>query len=559
MTAGIGNRVWGRAIVDALVGAGAGGFFVSPGARSSPLVAALEGYAGSMMVHYDERGSGFAALGHAVATGRFSVVVTTSGTAVANLLPACVEASYSWVPLVLLTADRPPALRGLGANQTIDQRGIFSSHVRAAFELPCPEGGGGDVLGDVLGRAVLAATGLNPGPVHVNVPFDEPLLPEAGGKGGVVATVGAAHPPSPPACEVPGGEFFRNPRGVLVIGRMDAREQSMAPAVVDLGRRLGWPVFADVLSGARFLPGVVRHADWILQREGVPAPGRVLHLGGSLVSKRLGRWLARCGGEDHWQVRSVPGLFDPYGANPRATCGDVEGFVAAVGALVEDGRRGWVDDWAAADCLTAEVLGGLLDGTTPLTEPAVGRVAARIAGQRGAVLFLGNSMPVRDVDACADTVGVLPVFGNRGASGIDGNVATIAGIAMGTGRPVIGLVGDQTLLHDLNSLPLLRGLPVALVVVNNGGGGIFRFLPLATDDRARSRYWEAAHGFDFRAAAAQFGLRHVQVSGRSDLEEALGSAGPVVIECRGEIGANVAFHGTIAEAVRGARTGWPWA
>jgi 2-succinyl-5-enolpyruvyl-6-hydroxy-3-cyclohexene-1-carboxylate synthase len=467
---------------------------------------------------------------------------------VANLLPACVEAFYSGVPLVLLTADRPPELRGKGANQTIRQEGLFGSFVRFAADLPCP-GGTADFgeLFSMLRQAVEAATGKHPGPVHLNVPFREPLL--AGSNSAV--DVPAFDVQRVAAEGIPAGfdlEFFFCGRGVVLIGRLPAAEQESARLCVELGERLGWPVIADALSGAKGLPGVVRHADWILQAGGAPAPERILHFGGAFVSKRLGEWQSACRGKDCLQVRLVPEVLDPFDQNPVCVISGIEDFFAGLGKI-PTGRFGNAEAWRKADAATGKVLDDMLGDR--MTEPGIARVLAECGGK----VFLGNSMPVRDFDACA--VSDCRTFGNRGASGIDGNIATMAGIAMAGRQPLTGVLGDLAALHDLNSLPLLRGLPVALVVVNNDGGGIFRFLPLDVADAERERLWETPHGFGFAQAASQFGLRHVQAGTSGQLRRELESGvRPVLIECRTDRGENHRLHAQIAGAV--GRLGFTW-
>lgn len=544
MSGGPANRGWGRAIVDGLARLGAGRFFASPGARGSALLAALAGRGGDVAMHYDERGAGFAALGWAMASGKPAVCLVTSGSAVANLLPACVEAFYSGIPLVLLTADRPPELRDKGANQTIRQVGLFGNFVGYSADLPCPgvEADFGKLFG-VLREAMECATGENPGPVHLNVPFREPLL---GGEEGVVELPefggGAPRGFSLPQ-DFDFGRFFSG-RGVVLIGRLGAGEQAEAWRCVELAKRLGWAVVADALSGAKGLEGVVRHADWILQGGGVPNPERVLHFGGAFVSKRLGEWQAVCRGKDCVQVRLVPEKLDPWYQSPVLVRGGIAEFCGAVEGFLPKG--GGVDSsWTQADEALGALLERMLDGEGPVSEPGIARVVSKIDGD----LFLGNSMPVRDYDSCG--FGVGGIFGNRGASGIDGNIATIAGVAMAGGRRLTAVLGDLAALHDLNSLPLLRGLPVALVVVNNDGGGIFRFLPLNVGAEERERLWETPHGFDFRQAAGQFGIRYAAVGTRAELEAELrGGKLPVLIECRTERAANHDLHRRIAEEVR---------
>ena len=554
------NRTWGRAIVCGLQKLGAGRIFISPGARGSALVAAVAEEGIDSTIHYDERGMAFAALGWAMATGRPAVCITTSGSAVANLLPACVEAFHSNVPLIFVTADRPPELRGTGANQTIHQPGIFSSFVRAEVGLPCPE----DLptLPAILENLYAAATAENPGPVHLNVPFPEPVLPDLLADGESVpgeegsacqSRIGVISKASPDLTSRSLlGHFFDSPYGVILVGRLALAEQPDAALLLELSKRLGWPLIADALSGARQLPGVIGHADWILQSRNVPAPERVLHFGGSQVSKRLGEWMVNCSGENYLQVRRFPERLDPWHQSPTLLRARIPEFLDS---LSIQPRPGWRDVWLESNQAVAEILSEVLD-TNQLSEPAIARAVAA----NSSLLFLGNSMPIRDFNSCVETKS--PVFtqilGNRGASGIDGNIATIAGISSGSGKPVTALIGDLTLLHDLNSLGLLRGEPVSLVVVNNDGGGIFQFLPLGIDPAERERFWETPHGMNFSNAAAQFGLEYHRPADMTELVELLAQP-PLrarLIECRTDRAANHALHLEISRKV--ATREWKW-
>jgi 2-succinyl-5-enolpyruvyl-6-hydroxy-3-cyclohexene-1-carboxylate synthase len=513
-------------------------------------------------IHYDERGMSFAALGWAMATGCPAVCITTSGSAVANLLPACVEAFHSNVPLIFLTADRPPELRGTGANQTIHQPGIFSSFVRAEVDLPCP--GNLDSLPAILENLVAAATGQNSGPVQLNVPFAEPVLPDLLADGESVPSeegsacqswIGVISKASPDLTSRSLlGHFFDSPYGVILVGRLPLSEQPDAALLLDLSSRLGWPLIADALSGARLLPGVIGHADWILQSRNVPASERILHFGESLVSKRLGEWMASCRGANYLQVRRFPERLDPWHQSPTLLRAGIPEFLDS---LQIQPQSGWRDVWLEANRAVSEILAEALVGPA-LTEPAIARAVADAANS--SILFLGNSMPVRYFNSCVDSQSSAPIqiLGNRGASGIDGNIATIAGISSGSGKPVTALVGDLTLLHDLNSLALLRGEPVSLVVVNNDGGGIFQFLPLGIDPAERERFWETPHGMDFSNAAAQFGLEYHQPADLAELAELL-SQPPLrarLIECRTDRAANHALHLEIARKV--ATREWKW-
>ena len=551
------NRAWGQMLVDGLCQLGADRFFLSPGARSAPLAAALSGH--NVTTHYDERGMAFAALGWAMATGRPAVCVTTSGSAVANLLPACVEAFHSNVPLIFLTADRPPELRGTGANQTIHQPGLFGSFVRYAADLPCAQDAEAlSRLSDVLSEVVAIAMGPQSGPVHLNVPIREPLL-ESG-----VAAVDEKIEFSRVANSFPfdwPSDFdfqrFADGRGVVVIGRLPLGEQNQVGAILDLAKNLGWPVLADAASGARLRPGIIRHADWILQRHDVPPPERVLHFGGALVSKRIGKWLSACRGADCLQVRMFPERLDPWNQHPvflragiQPFCGSVNSFALSMAADT------WIESWRRADVAVGAAIEAELSQEDAISEPAILRTLADVAAGTGWPAFLGNSMPIRDFDSCVAAVSkdVVNVFANRGASGIDGNIATVAGLALGCASPLLAVMGDLAALHDLNSLPLLHGLPVTLVIINNGGGGIFRFLPIDVEERLL----ETPHAWEFRGAAQQFGMEYHQAASLAEFRRLLAErhSAPRILECRTDRAENHALHLRIAEACRALPLSW---
>ena len=551
------NRAWGHLLVDGLRQLGVDRFFLSPGARSAPLAVALSGR--NVTTHYDERGMAFAALGCAMATGRPAVCVTTSGSAVANLLPACVEAFHSNVPLIFLTADRPPELRGTGANQTIHQPGLFGGFVRYAVDLPCAQDEGAlSRLSDVISEVVAIAMAPQPGPVHLNVPIREPLL-ESG-----VAAVDEKIEFSRVANSFPfdwPSDFdfqrFASGRGVVVIGRLPVGEQDRVDAILDLAKNLGWPVLADAVSGARLRPGIIRHADWILQRHDVPPPERVLHFGGALVSKRIGKWLSACRGTDCLQVRMFPERLDPWEQHPVFIRAGIQQFCESLESIAMPmDANTWIESWRRADGVVGATIEAELSTDDAVTEPAILRALADVAADTKWPVFLGNSMPIRDFDSCAAAVSkaVVPIFANRGASGIDGNIATVAGLALGCVSPLLAVMGDLAALHDLNSLPLLQGLPVTLVIINNGGGGIFRFLPIDVEERLL----ETPHAWEFRGAAQQFGMEYHQVASLSELRKLLAErhVAPRILECRTDRGDNHALHLRIAEACRALSLSW---
>jgi 2-succinyl-5-enolpyruvyl-6-hydroxy-3-cyclohexene-1-carboxylate synthase len=470
-----------------------------------------------------------------------------------------VEAFHSNVPLIFLTADRPPELRGTGANQTIHQPGLFGGFVRYAADLACAQDVGAvSRLSNVLSQVVAIAMGPQPGPVHLNVPIREPLL-ESG-----VAAVDEKIEFSRVANSFPfdwPSDFdfqrFASGRGILVIGRLPVGEQDRVGAILDLAKNLGWPVLADASSGARLRSGIIRHADWILQRHDVPSPERVLHFGGALVSKRIGKWLSACRGTDCLQVRMFPERLDPWEQHPVFIRAGIQQFCESLESIAMPmDANTWIESWRRADGVVGATIEAELSTDDAVTEPAILRALADVAAETNWPVFLGNSMPIRDFDSCAAAVSkaVVPIFANRGASGIDGNIATVAGLALGYASPLLAVMGDLAALHDLNSLPLLQGLPVTLVIINNGGGGIFRFLPIDVEERLL----ETPHAWEFRGAAQQFGMEYHQVASLSELRKLLAErhVAPRILECRTDRGDNHALHLRIAEACRALSLSW---
>jgi 2-succinyl-5-enolpyruvyl-6-hydroxy-3-cyclohexene-1-carboxylate synthase len=570
------NRLWAHLIVEELARCGVDFFCVAPGSRSTPLVAALaENPKAKSLVHFDERGTAFAALGYARATGSPAAWITTSGTAVANGLPAVVEAATDGVPMILLTADRPPELRQTGANQTIDQPDIFGDFVRWRFDLPAPSLGvdPASVL-TTVDQAVYRAGRSPRGPVHLNLMFREPLIPPPG-EGETRADVPkrwrdtdepytryATTEPAVDEAEVEALWERLRPveRGLVVAGRLASRAQGKA--VERLACSLGWPLLPDVGSQVR-LGGDSQNAAFfdVLLADGAfaraHAPEAVLHFGGRALSKRLEGFVARHRPDPYVVVREHPFRLDPGHLATHSVESGIEAFCAALGKAASDrpprADAPWAAGWIGASERVGSVLDRALAGRERPDEPLVARLVSREI-QEGHGLVVASSMPVRDLDAFAVAGGPsVPVAANRGASGIDGTVATAAGFARGSGRPVTLLIGDLALLHDLNSLAMLRGLPVTVVVLNNDGGGIFSFLPVSGHGSFFEPFFGTPQGVGFGHAAAMFGLRYEESETTEEFLSAYGDAlssdGPVLIEVTTDRNENVAVHGTLLDAV----------
>lgn len=546
------------ALVDRLAAGGVRDACVSPGSRSTPLALALSRHpAVRVQVHLDERSSAFVALGIAKATTRPVVVATTSGTAAAELLPAVVEASQSRVPLIALTADRPPRLRGTGANQTIDQHGIFGRYVRAFEEPPVPaDPTDADAWAETASRALAAIREGPAGPIHVNCSFDEPLTPADG----LVpaprsqASVDRAPEGSPVVSAEESDRFVElvsGRRGVLVVGGWPTN------GISDVGRlwtdTMGWPVLAEPQSGAR-VPGWALSAGQSLLRDEpwleAHRPEVVVQLGATPTSRATQALVASVpelvvadrfhldpDPEGRATLRlhvdpQLPGAFHDRAFAQRSGEGEeVIALTKSAGSDVDVGtsweRRvrpapdGWLEAWREADEVARHELDAALDGTDRIAEPRVARdLAAWIPD--GGTLFVGNSSPVRDLDlAMAPRTG-LRVLANRGASGIDGLVSTAFGIASAADGPTYALLGDLSLIHDAGTLLWngRRGIPLVLVVPNNGGGRVFERLPQRDLPEFQDLFL-TPHDLDLGAIAGAADVHHQRVERADELLPAL--------------------------------------
>ena len=567
-----------RVLVQSLAALGVEDVVLAPGSRSAPLAYALadaalpdgERPAGApalrLHVRVDERAAAFLAVGLARASvhgagdqvqpPRPVAVVTTSGTAVANLHPAVLEAHHSGLPLLLLTADRPHELRGTGANQTTDQVGIFAGAVRLTVDVPAPVGRPDESrsLRRTVSRAVAAATGArtaDPGPVHLDLAFREPLVP------------GAAPWPAPSAAGLSSVQAARQAAPALTTGAVPAVVDPSAPArrrgvptVLVAGdgagptaRRLaevnGWPLLAEPSSGARGGSHAIAAYRLLLAHPRLGgAVRRVVVLGRPTLSRPVQQLLAR----EDVEVVVIAGRGRDWPDAAR----NAHEVLLDPPARMRQGRMpapaGWLDDWRAADAAAGAAIDGVLDGLdagrrsrsgTRVTGPALARVVAQVTGP-GDALVVGSSNPVRDLDLVARWETAPVVLANRGLAGIDGVVSTAVGAALGLpDRRVRAFLGDLTFLHDVGGLlrgPLEAQVHLQLVVANDDGGSIFATLEPGEPERAAvfERVFGTPHGADLAALCAGYGVRHTRVSDVDGLLPALAAPGPglSVVEVR---------------------------
>jgi len=524
MSASSFNRRWAEVILETLARHGIRHVCIAPGSRSTPLtLAAAQNKAFIHHTHFDERGLGHLALGLAKASQQPVAVIVTSGTAVANLYPALIEAGLTGEKLILLTADRPPELIDCGANQAIRQPGMFASHPAQTVSLPRPAQ---EIPARWLVSTLDNALGsLHGGAVHINCPFAEPLYGELDDSGlEWQNALGSWWQSDRPwlredirrESEKQRDWFFwRQKRGVVVAGRMSAAE---GKRVAEWAQMLGWPLISDVLSQTgQPLPC----ADlWLGNASAVSELAQaqiVIQLGSSLTGKRLLQWQATCTPDEYWLVDNIAGRLDPAHHRGRRLISGVGEWLALHPA---EKRHPW---YAAIPSLADRTWQAAAARRETFGEAQLAHRLAEFLPEQGQ-LFLGNSLVVRLVDALAQLPAGYPVYSNRGASGIDGLLSTAAGVQRATARPTLALVGDLSALYDLNALALLRQVsaPFVLIVVNNNGGQIFSLLP--TPQAEREQFYLMPQNVHFDHAAAMFDLAYHRPESWAELTAALTAA-----------------------------------
>lgn len=533
--------------------------FVSPGARSTPLVLALAA-ADSVRKHIvtDERSSAFAALGCARETAQPVLLVCTSGTAGANYFPAVVEASLARVPLLIATADRPVEAQDWRAPQTIAQTELFANFTRwrVALPSPCDATPNLDYLRATACRAWAVARD-DQGPVHLNLPFREPLLAaqmttdSEGLPESLLETVTKPHLDvhSQPRSASPAAlNEFRalvdQTRGVIVCGP-DTGGRVAANSVRRLAHQLGWPVLADPLSGLRSIADdhVIDAYDVLLRDQGFVAahlPDVIVRFGALPASKPLTRFLAGARqatniviADGDWpDPNHAGGMF--VRAHPQVFCEQASTALGEHWAAQRTDALDWTRQWSSASQSLRQELNDLLASADPRF---TGRVAATLASllPPDSLLTVGNSMPIRDLDTWVATFD-SDVVANRGANGIDGVLSTALGAAQTATRPNYLYLGDQSLLHDAGALTssLARNAPLRIVVANDDGGGIFEQLPQQRLGEVFERYFAAPHGHSLAALASAAGLASEKCASSADLPAALAAlnnvAGTALVE-----------------------------
>ncbi len=570
------NYFWSHLIVEEFVRCGIDYFCIAPGSRSSPLaISAARHPKVKTCVHFDERGLAFHAMGYAAATKKAAVVICTSGTAVANMFPAVIEASKKKLPIIIISADRPPELRQTGAVQTIDQVKIFGNYVKHFADLPCPDAAidPAYVLTSV-DQAVYQAQGSMPGVVHLNMMFREPLAPTIDKSpikellNGLKLWEKSLKPYT--SYHAPVVDTIRDftliasdvnkvKNGIIVVGKIGgALEQQ---AVLKLATKLSWPIFADISSGLRLGCSdkhIIHYFDHLLLspkvKRHLSSVDGVIHLGGRMTSKRFYEWVAFKKPPVYITVLNHPLRNDPNHLVSRRVHAPVSVFVDALMMSVKKRQASsLLRHLSLYNEQAHDFIEHSLMETGMLTEPLAARLISSMVPQ-GQGLFLSNSMPIRDMDFYGNYEGhSIIVNGNRGASGIDGIIASAAGFSQGLKLPVTVMVGDVAGLHDLNSLAMLKNLkqPLIIVVLNNGGGAIFSFLAIAKEEDIFEKLFGTPHSYTFANAASMFELNYAQPQSPESFTkayaQALSSDTSSIIEVMTSRKDNAIFHKALQE------------
>lgn len=558
-----------QVFVDELARGGLRHAVIAPGSRSGPLALAFDGHPDvTVHVEIDERSAAFLALGIGRASGQPAAVVCSSGTAAVNLHPAVVEGHHARIPLIVLTADRPPELRSTGANQTIAQPGLYGAATRWTVDLSVAERRIGAVAywRSVAARAVAEARGRPAGPVHCNVGLRDPLVPDGDDDwieplhgdrdAGQPWTTRAADLalPVPSLVDEVIDLVAAHPRGALVLGDVEVD----GVAVAGLAEAAGWPVVAEPHSGARTGDHVASTADLLLADTtfaDTHRPDVAVVIGRPVLTRSVRRWLD---GVRRTVVIDADGAWlDPGRTVVRIVRADPTALLRDVADRLDDRRTShFLAQWQHAERSARAAVDALLDAEDAPSEPRVARDLAACLPD-GAVLVAASSMPIRDLSAVMRPRRGLRVLGNRGASGIDGFVSTTLGVAVAHDGPVAALCGDLSLLHDQNGF-LLAGaadLDAVFVVVNNDGGGIFSLLEQRQVE-GFERLFGTPHGIAFASLATTYGLAYHPLPRAADLAEtvcgALEAGGLHMIEVRTDRDANAALHRDMAAAVAAA-------
>lgn len=572
------NILWSSLIVEELIRNEINYFCISPGSRSAPLTSAVaKNTRAKHIICFDERSAAFHALGYGKAMGKPAVLICTSGTAAANYFPAVIEASVDSIPMIILTADRPPELHDSGANQTIDQGKLYGEYVNWEFNLPCPdEKISPQMVLTTIDQAVFQSTRFPQGLVHINCMFREPLAPvpepieenylQSISDWTIKSDPYTFYELTAPIPEYPTVKKIADiingtKRGIILVGKLGSRSE--AEAVFKLAQQINWPVFPDINSRLRFQLSKHNFISYYDQMFSVKKlrekfiPDTVLQFGSRIVSKRILEFIEKVKPKNYVQVLNHPYRHDPHHNVSFRIEADIEEVCQfLLNEVSSNPKMPWLESLVETSNVAGSLIDTFIHPDQSVSEISIARIVSRVIPEKSA-LFLGNSMPVRDMDMFASTNGsIIPVAANRGASGIDGNLASAAGFAVGNDLPATVVIGDLAMIHDLNSLLLLRSIkqPIVIVLVNNNGSGIFSFLPIADFGDMFENFFGTPHELTFEKAAEMFGIEYSNPQTNEEFQkiyqEALMNEKTTLIELKTDRKENIEFHKKIQDRIQ---------
>lgn len=496
------NKIWTAGMVRAIAQAGVSYCCLGYGSRSTPLVLALLNEPSMQTYHhFDERGLAFHALGYAKTIKRPVAIVVTSGSSVANLYPAIMEAFEEEIPLLIITADRPSELKCMGSNQTTNQSGIFSSHVVWQIDFPPPDSPSS--IAKMIPRLAYSLSKLDhpvPGPVHMNCMFCEPLEYTAKEKirNFTIPKYFSLKQYTQRACIA--RDLHLDSPGIILAGFI--KNKCDQQAIVALAKKLKWPLFVDITSNMRGMQSseLIPFYDILLSTNSAKnlEPSTILHFGGRLVSKRLLDWIESLPLVSYIHISSSAKNYNPHYRLTHRFYIDPSPFCDLLSRVAIPSSEAYLKEWISLSKIAAAQLETFYQMKEGINEIQLPICLSKLDYDYS--LFLANSMPIRDADMFFSPTKPVTIFANRGVSGIDGNIAAATGIAISLQKPLIAILGDLASLHDLNSfLQINRSPPILYIIINNGGGGIFSFLPIvkATSKATLDRGFAASHRFCF--------------------------------------------------------------
>ncbi|HJO95926.1 MAG TPA: 2-succinyl-5-enolpyruvyl-6-hydroxy-3-cyclohexene-1-carboxylic-acid synthase [Victivallales bacterium] len=532
------NLEWSSLIVEELVRNNITHFCISPGSRSTPLtIAAAKHPRTKTVLILDERSAGYYAVGYAKAVRRPTVLICTSGTAVANYFPAIIEAFHSNLPLIIITADRPSELRKCGANQTIDQTKIFSDYLRWEIDLPSPNTAiSKETLLHWINQAVSHAVGISPGPVHINCMFRKPLIPMEADEFKINLSVSEQWNKSDAPLKMyeqsnitPSentinklSQLLSKEKGLLIIGELNSEEECRS--VEKFAEKLNWPTVTDILSGLRLTKkydNFVDHYEQIICSERSNCQTKyetVFHIGGTILSEKLQIYIKSIKPVKYIKASSNSSENDPNHLVTLKIHSDLNILCSKLIHRISDKNRSnsiQVTMLEKQQKKIEEKLDIFSETDSLISEISVARLTTTHIKENSA-LFIGNSMPIRDFNSYSkrsdntDRKHLVKIGANRGVSGIDGIIASACGFFSGFKKKGTLVLGDLSLLHDMNSLSIIDSTKIKIIIIaiNNNGGGIFSFLPISKHKDIFDKYFGTPHNYSFKQLSEMFGLEY---------------------------------------------------